>query len=247
MVTTEKIRDLSQRVDEFNADIKARYRNPIKKRRRGQKEIVFTMGLPAAGKTTLVNKRYGKKKGWEIIDSDLISVALPGYDPNDPSKTHTRAEEMAEDLYQNTLRQRDNPNIVLDSTGIKISKITRRIRDARFAGYHVKLLYVTVPLEISLVRNAKRDRHVPRSIIMDKARDVRSAFDQVSRLVDQVEVFDNAPKGKALKREIKSGWGMEKADYVPLDMVGTYGNPSPKSTAPPASPGTRHRHPRSAR
>jgi len=149
------------------------------------------MGLPAAGKSTLVQQRYASRRDYLIIDPDAIAEALPGYDPKKPELTHGMASQIAEDSFAQALTSMDQ-HIVMDTTGTKADKLIRRMEAARRAGFGVHLLYVTVPLEVSLARNRQRERVVPDWVIMEKAAQIGEAFERVRAHVDAIEVIDTS-------------------------------------------------------
>ena len=190
---------LAGRVDDFNSRLLQDYgpaQNPTVAGGpppAGQKLAIFMMGLPASGKTTLVNRRYAGA-GYVVIDPDEIAKGLPGYDPDDPQKTHERAKEIARQMFEGAIAA--GQNFVVDGTATDPVKLKARMKLAKEAGYWVHLLYVTVPLETSLLRNRMRRRHVPEGVIMQKAEEVESSFKTVRSSFDSIEVFDNSDRGE---------------------------------------------------
>ena len=183
-----KYQRAAENVQRFNAWLKREYRGA--RRNPTGKRVVFTMGLPASGKSTLVMERYGDRAGWVIIDPDAISETLPGYDPKSPSLVHEKANDIAEGMYQDALRS--GVNVVLDTTGTKVSKLVGRINNAKEHGYSTSLLYVTVPLEVSLERNRLRPRVVPENVIIQKALEIGDSFARVVPHVGSVQVVDTS-------------------------------------------------------
>ena len=178
-------------VDRFNAKLHQEYghttpRNPSKL------TVIFTMGLPASGKSTIVQQRYGGRPDYVIIDPDAIAARLPGYDPKAPQLVHEQASAIAEEAFHKALSAKSQ-NIVLDKTGTKSDKLIRRVEEARKAGYLVRMMFVTVPLEVSLARNRIRKRVVPEAVIIEKGAQIHKTFEAVKPHFDEVEVIDNTP------------------------------------------------------
>ena len=147
---------------------------------------IFTMGLPAAGKSTYVATVYPDSV---VIDPDAIKEAHPEYDPKKPQELHAYSKEISEKRFAEALM---NPvsSLVVDGTGTNAEKLVRRIEQARDAGYHITLAYVKCTLKTSLRRNAARPRVVPEHIIKEKARDVSTSFTLVSPYADEIVVID---------------------------------------------------------
>jgi len=149
-------------------------------------EIIFTMGLPAAGKSTWTNQM----SGYTVLDPDAVKESHPEYDPANPHALHAWSQDVIEGRWQECLSSKSGKWIV-DGTGTNSEKMVRRIKQAEAAGYSTKLVYVTCSLETSLARNAARERHVPESVIRNKALDISTSFEIVSEYVDCVVVVDN--------------------------------------------------------
>lgn len=158
---------------------------------KSQRLAVMMMGLPAAGKSTLVRKRHGADPTYLIIDPDEYSAGLPGYDPKRPELVHAEGAKLAEADWQRAIAAKDR-HIIFDGTGTKAEKLVRRMKEAKAAGYRVKLLYVVVPLEVSITRNLARDRTVPESLIREKAAQINETFETVRPHADEIEVVDNS-------------------------------------------------------
>jgi len=152
-------------------------------------EIVFTMGLPGAGKSTVID-RLGLLATHGVIDPDLIKTEQPDYDPKRPEVHHEWSSEEAERRFQAALAA-GSESWIVDGTGTNAEKMIRRIREAQAAGFTTRLLYVRVRLATALSRNASRERVVPEAIVREKARDVATAFELVAASADAVQVVNN--------------------------------------------------------
>jgi predicted ABC-type ATPase len=150
--------------------------------------VVFTMGLPAAGKSTVATARYGATH--RTIDPDAIKESHPDYDPKNPAALHGWSQEEAERQFAELLAAASGQWVV-DGTGTNAEKMVRRIRQCQAAGYTVALVYVRCTMRTSLARNAARTRVVPEHIIRGKARDIATAFEIVAPHADTVEIVDN--------------------------------------------------------
>jgi predicted ABC-type ATPase len=152
------------------------------------KMAIFSMGLPGAGKSTVIGERF---PGGLPVDPDTIKALHPDYDPKNPAALHAWSQEETERLWQATMADRSEDLVIVDGTGTNSDKMVRRIREAQAAGYHCRLVYVRVKLATAIFRNANRERVVPEQIIREKHRDIATAFEIVSGSADSTEIVDN--------------------------------------------------------
>jgi predicted ABC-type ATPase len=153
-----------------------------------QNEMIFTMGLPAAGKTTVFASRFADTH--EIIDSDRIMETHPDYDPENPAALHAWASELAEGAFLAALSAGAG-RYLIDSTGTNAERMARKMVQAKARGFHVRLVYVRCRLETSLRRNAARTRKVPEYVIRAKSLDIATSFELVAPYADSVTLVDN--------------------------------------------------------
>lgn len=153
-----------------------------------QHEVIFLMGAPAAGKSTIGRKLYGKTH--TFIDCDAIAATYPDYDVTNPSATHFRASAEAEQVFQSAIATGQG-RWAVDSTGSNAERMVTSIKQARAAGFEISLLYVKCSLETSLQRNARRERVVPEQVVREKFATIATSFEIVSMYVDNVKVIDN--------------------------------------------------------
>lgn len=151
-------------------------------------EIIFTMGLPAAGKSYTADKMFGATH--TTIDPDAIKSSHPDYDPTNPAALHAWSQEVCERLWMEALASGCG-DWLMDGTGTNSDKMVRRINQAKAHGFTTKLVYVTCSLAKSLKRNSERERVVPEHVIKSKALDIATSFEIVSQYVDSVQVVDN--------------------------------------------------------
>lgn len=150
------------------------------------KQAIFTMGTPGAGKSYITQKRYSD---WKILDCDDIKKLHPDYNPTKPQDVHMWSKIKLEKEFQKALRQEES--FVLDGTGGNTDRLSRRIHEAKDAGFNTKIVYVTCSLSTALRRNKERDRNVSEDIVKQKYKDVIYGFHLVASLPDDLEVVRN--------------------------------------------------------
>ncbi len=150
-------------------------------------EMVFTMGLPAAGKSYTAALEYPSH---DTIDPDAIKESHPAYDPKNPAALHAWSQEVTESLFAAAI-ETPSKNLVIDGTGTNTEKMIARMTAAAAAGYSVSLMFVTCNLETSIARNAARARVVPETIIRKKAETVTAAFETLKPFASTVRVIEN--------------------------------------------------------
>lgn len=153
-----------------------------------KKEMVFLMGLPASGKSTTAKSIYGSTH--TFIDPDLIKESHPDYNPAEAYKIHDWSKAEEEKQWMAALIS--DGQFVIDGTGTNAEKMVRRINQAQALGFETKLLYVTCTLETSIRRALKRTRQVPLEMIREKALNIQTAFEIVSKYVAEIQVIDNS-------------------------------------------------------
>jgi len=153
--------------------------------------VVFTMGLPAAGKSTWVAANLAETH--TIIDPDAVKESHADYDPANPHALHAWSQEIVEGQWSEALATASGLWVV-DGTGTNSEKMVRRINQARAAGYRVELVYVACSLATSLRRNGQRARIVPEHVVRSKARDITTSFELVAPHADAVTVINTDAK-----------------------------------------------------
>jgi predicted ABC-type ATPase len=173
-------------------------------------QAVFFTGLPGAGKSQVKTKKYLQHTGFKDIDPDEIKKLHPNYNPTNLKGTyHVHDWSIAEaDRQLSEVLPTGDP-FILDGTGTNVNKLLPKMRMAKAAGYRVFLVYVYVPIEISVFRNRQRGaqpggRWVPESIILDKAKTQDKAFDQLKAGADKYKVVLNfeAPELAIAKKDL---------------------------------------------
>lgn len=154
-----------------------------------EREMVFTMGLPAAGKSTAIRDR-GLTDTHTVIDCDLFKQEHPDYDPKDPGALHEWSTDEAERMFLHAVSTGEG-RWIIDGTGTNAERMIRKMTTAKALGFHITLLYVQVSLTTALRRNAARKRTVPEHIVRSKALDITTSFSLVAPHADKVDVFTN--------------------------------------------------------
>lgn len=108
--------------------------------------MVVLVGIPGAGKTTVAESMFGA----------LERIALDKL----PNRTRNAEDKL---LLQYCREKKD---IVIDAANIDKAKRAGYIRFAREYGYTVTALFVDASLNMALVRNASRNRQVPKGAIV---------------------------------------------------------------------------------
>lgn len=152
-------------------------------------EIVFTMGLPAAGKTTVAQMTYGATH--QFIDCDTVKESHPEYDPSNPATLHSWSKTVVREM-MNKVLESGVGQIVYDTTGTNAVRMAREMAEAREAGFKVTLVLVSVPLTVSLERNLSRPRVVPMGVLIEKADIINRVFEDIKTHADEVQIIDNS-------------------------------------------------------
>eukprot|EP00913_Durusdinium_trenchii_P006555 g6158.t1 len=155
----------------------------------GQLRVLFLMGLPGAGKSTV--KRQRLRPDDLDIEPDQMKRSLKG---------ERRGRSV--DAFEDAVRRRRR-SILFDSSGSNASWLQRRIELAQRKGYVTELLWVDVPVEIALYRNRgrgfqnnRRGQFCPEHIILNKAK-------ELSRYVCVAERMKNWCEGSYELEEAK--------------------------------------------
>ena len=149
---------------------------------------IFTLGLPAAGKSTVISAAYANTH--TVLDCDSIKESHPAYDPANPAALHAWSKGVLAERFAEALRIK--APFVYDSTGTDVARMSAGMAAAREAGFKVVLEMVSVPLHVSIERNLTRSRRVPLPIIITKAGQVRDAFATLAPNACEARERDNS-------------------------------------------------------
>lgn len=152
-----------------------------------EKEMIFMMGLPGSGKSTIAAELYGDTHS--VLCADAIKESHPAYVPENAPALHMWSMEEYEKRFMQIVT--GDGRWIIDGTGVNAEALVRRMTIASSFGFKIKLFYVKVSLQTALRRAATRERKVPEDIIKDKARNISTSFDICSQYADDVEVVSN--------------------------------------------------------
>lgn len=154
----------------------------------------LVVGPNGAGKSTFVEFVLGElRPGVVFVNADVIADARW---PDDPLGHGYEAADAAERI-RDVLLDRGDP-FIAETVASHPSKIDL-VRRARQAGYHVHLMVIAVPEELSVarvaLRVASRGHDVPEDKIRTRYRRLWDNVVAMIELADSAEVFDNSGDG----------------------------------------------------
>ena len=130
-------------------------------------KAVFMAGGPGSGKGTLLSKIGAYDEDIKVINTDdhfepLLKGAGLSLDLDHPEreirsqqgKLFVQAQNAAKEQTREFVKQRTN--IIIDGTAGSYNNIRKAKERLEDAGYDVAMIFVDVPLEVSLARNEKR-------------------------------------------------------------------------------------------
>jgi predicted ABC-type ATPase len=196
---TPRLRRLKAKAEalrQFHEWLKRHY--AVRKNPTSGKTVIFMAGLPAAGKSSYVREHYSKYVKCCIVDPDAIAAKHPLFDPKNPEPAHKATTHVVDEQFDRFLAT--GQSFILDTTAGRYDKLYSRIVRAKAAGFRVKLVYIIVPLSVSLERNRNRYRSVPDRVVIEKADDIGETFLKIRPFVDEVVVVDNSKPSARLAR-----------------------------------------------
>lgn len=154
------------------------------------------VGPNGAGKSTFVEMVLADTRpGVPFVNADLIAAERW---PNDPIAHGHEAAALAEQARNDLIARGEE--FVAETVASHPSKVDL-VRNARLAGYHVHVIALLVPEEMSVRRVAARVEEGGHDVPEDK---VRARYQrlwanvvEMIRLADTAEVFDNSGTGPA--------------------------------------------------
>lgn len=154
----------------------------------------LVVGPNGAGKSTFVELVLaGLRPGVPFVNADVIAAQRW---PDDPVSHGHEAAQAAEDVRDELMARGEA--FIAETVASHPSKVDL-VRRARHAGYHVHLVVVAVPEELSVQRVALRFAAGGHDVPEDKVRARnRRLWDNVAAMIelaDSAEVFDNSGSG----------------------------------------------------
>jgi len=162
-------------------------------------QAVFFMGRAGSGKTFIRDKKYLTHAGFKVVDPDAIKKLHPDYDPERPYIVHTWSKKIADSEFKDIVTSGNGDSLVVDGTGRSALGLTKKIKLAEQNGYRTFLVYVWVPLEISLFRNRNRKRFIEEDVVLATSPLISRSFGQLKKIVDKFKIVPNFSKVELLK------------------------------------------------
>jgi len=119
-------------------------------------EVVLMSGIPAAGKDTIVKKRFAE---WPVISMDAIRAESEIDPAGNQGEVAARAKELARQYL------REKRNFVWNATNVSRQLRMGLLELFRNYGARVRIIYVEAPYADVLARNKKRSHPVPLQVI----------------------------------------------------------------------------------
>lgn len=126
---------------------------------------------------------------WRQVNPDLYKEELAGYVEEQPGYVHEMSSEMSKAYFEGILETGDP--LMVDGTGANIRKMTSWVQKAQQAGYKVSVVYVYVPLTVSMIRNATRSRNVAVASLIEQFRAISKNYAKLRTMVDKAHFIDN--------------------------------------------------------
>lgn len=121
------------------------------------KKVVISIGIPGAGKSTILRK-FADTNGYELVCPDDIRQRLSGDSAN--QNVNQEAWNITRELVRGALAE--GRTVIVDATFAKPTDRRNFLDYARQSGAEkIQAVFVDVPLEVALNRNASRERQVP--------------------------------------------------------------------------------------
>lgn len=151
-------------------------------------DVILLVGLPGSGKSTLARQLARWGKGWAVISTDVLRKQLFG-DETIQGPWSVIQRELARSLQSaaQAAAQGEIEGAIYDATNAVRKHRRRAIALCRQSGFtRITVLWLDVPLEICLERNARRSRQVPIAIIARMHRRLQSAPPDLAEGVERV-------------------------------------------------------------
>ena len=170
-------------------------------------KAVFLAGSPGAGKSHVVEKIAFESLGFRNVNSDVFfehlrrKAGLPrNVDPEKEAPLRGKASGMMDK--KEVLYLMGRLGLVIDGTGKNYNKIANYKKELEDLGYETAMIYVSVPLDVSLYRNSKRDRVLPDDMVIEFWHQVDANYPKFKKLFGKSFIkIDNQDSNPTLKAE----------------------------------------------
>ena len=173
----------------------------------------FLAGGPGSGKSYVVKKTTAMF-GMRIVNSDDVFESLikkagmnmdmrnySGKDLERRDEIRARAKEITKLRQQNYIEGRIG--LIIDGTGKNYVKIEKQMRGLQQLGYESHMIFVNTSLDVALARNAKRDRKLPESIVVQSWNEVQKNIGKFSQLFkNKFVIIDNNKKDEDVLNQV---------------------------------------------
>lgn len=177
---------------------------------------IMMMGGPASGKSSAVRQMGLNLDDFVVGDANGVKEMLPEYREavqgrarNAAAMAHEESSYLVKKIHSQAIK--DNKNLVIDGTGAKAESYISKIKELRAKIYHVQLIFVDTDPDIALkraqTRAEKTGRYVPDEIVTGAYETIPDNFREISRLCDDVTVFnsDSIPPIKKIMERSDDG------------------------------------------
>ena len=112
-----------------------------------------------------------------------------------------RAKEITKLRQQNYIEGRIG--LIIDGTGKNYVKIEKQMRGLQQLGYESHMIFVNTSLDVALARNAKRDRKLPESIVVQSWNEVQKNIGKFSQLFkNKFVIIDNNKRDEDVLNQV---------------------------------------------
>jgi len=140
-------------------------------------------------KAVFSDPKHEEKNYWRQVNPDIYKEELAGYSAKQPGYVHEMSSEMAKAYFQAALLTGDP--LFVDGTGANAAKMAQQMNEAKNAGYSVSLVFVSVPMAVSQIRNALRERNVKAEELVRQWKSIRKNYPALKSVADKATVIDN--------------------------------------------------------
>jgi predicted ABC-type ATPase len=171
----------------------------------GQDRVAyFVIGLPGAGKSSMVAEPLSRLRGARIVDADIAKELIPEYQGGlGATAVHPESTAIARQVLARAIV--NNENVVLPIVGSDVASVRGTIASLRQHGYRIELYFADVPMEEAanraMARYYETGRLTEPSYILSRGNMPRETYDILkSEGVDRhVIVSTNFPRGQSAR------------------------------------------------
>jgi hypothetical protein len=123
---------------------------------RYERQAVFVLGMPGAGKSSQIADVILPQLGGVLVDADEFKELIPEYKKDGAmvSAIHEESSKMTKDYMKGIIDK--GANAVFATVGSSPKSLIRKIQEFKNAGYNITVTYGNIPLEGAMKRNLRR-------------------------------------------------------------------------------------------